>query len=137
MQKSYANDLSELARLGADIEAFCQEHAIGFEDMNALQLCLDEAATNIISYAWPEKGGHAFEVSLVREGAQVRATLRDDGVAFDPLSDAPPPDLDSGIDEREIGGLGIHFCRTLMQELSYRREDEKFNVFTMTRLLAQ
>ena len=41
------------------------------------------------------------------------------------MSAVPPPDLVSGVDERRIGGLGIHLMKTLMDEVSYRREGEK------------
>ncbi len=135
MEKTYRNDLSELARLSADIEAFCEANTIDFESANALQLCLDEAVTNVISYAWDNGAAHEFAVSLAKEFNVVKAVVRDDGRAFDPVAEGREPDLSASLEEREIGGLGIHFCRTLMQRLDYRREDGKYNVFTMERAL--
>ncbi|PKL55888.1 MAG: ATP-binding protein, partial [Methanomicrobiales archaeon HGW-Methanomicrobiales-6] len=59
----------------------------------------------------------------------VRVTIIDDGVAFDPLT-APPPPLDVPAEERPIGGLGIHFIRTVMDSVTYARKDGK-NVLSM------
>ena len=46
----------------------------------------------------------------------------DDAPPFDPLSLAAP-DLAAGLDERSMGGLGIHLVRELVDEVSYRRVD--------------
>ena len=46
--------------------------------------------------------------------------VADDGVAFNPLL-APEPDLDLAIDQRPVGGLGIHLMRTMMDDLEYKR----------------
>ena len=46
----------------------------------------------------------------------------DNGRPFDPLNDAPEPDLDSGVADRAVGGLGVHLVRTMMDEMRYRRD---------------
>ena len=50
------------------------------------------------------------------------AELCDDAAPFDPLTQAQPAVLEGPLDERPIGGLGLHFVRTLMDEVSYRRD---------------
>ena len=59
----------------------------------------------------------------------VMAEISDDGRAFDPLQ-VPPPDLDADLELRPIGGLGVHFMKTLMDEVAYRREGGR-NILTM------
>ena len=65
--------------------------------------------------------------------ARPRATLvlRDDAPPFDPLSLAAP-DLAAGLDERSMGGLGIHLVRELVDEVSYRRVDGR-NELTLSK----
>jgi len=46
--------------------------------------------------------------------------LLDDAAPFDPLS-AKSPDLVSPVDARQIGGLGIHFVRSIMDRVAYER----------------
>ena len=62
-------------------------------------------------------------------GGKKLVRVEDDGRAFNPL-DAPAPDLRSGIDERPIGGLGVHLVRSLMDSLEYHRERDR-NIFIM------
>ena len=51
------------------------------------------------------------------------AVLQDDGKPFNPLLEAPAAILEGSIEDRPIGGLGIHFMRTLMDEVAYQREE--------------
>ena len=88
----------------------------------------------MIRYAHDDDGReHPIVVRLsVREGV-LTAHVEDDGRAFNPL-EAPAPDIDAGIDERPIGGLGIHLVRSVMSSVEYRREDGR-NILIMTKQL--
>ena len=87
-----------------------------------VNLVLDELSVNIVNY-----GGEAseIEVSLAADADEVRVEIADDGRPFDPLNDAMEPDLDAPLEDRAIGGLGIHLVREMMDELHYSREDGK------------
>jgi len=65
------------------------------------------------------------------DGLFVVMTTRDDGVAFDPLAAAP--DLDAGLDDRKLGGLGIHLIREMTDAQRYRREGG-WNVLVVDKL---
>ena len=55
--------------------------------------------------------------------------IEDDGKEFNPLSYAEP-DTDLSLDDRKIGGLGIHFVRKIMDDITYIRSDNK-NILTL------
>jgi len=57
---------------------------------------------------------------MARTEGHLRFELTDDAAPFDPLT-ARVPDLTSPVDERRIGGLGIHLVRTLMDRVAYER----------------
>ena len=57
--------------------------------------------------------------------------MEDDGIAFDPFTSAPEPDLDASVEERRIGGLGVYFVKTLMDEAAYERRGDR-NRITLT-----
>jgi anti-sigma regulatory factor (Ser/Thr protein kinase) len=76
----------------------------------------------VILHAYDDARVHEIAVGLELEDGVLRAEVRDDGRPFDPLT-VPPLDLDRGIDERGIGGLGIHVVRSTMDSVDYRRED--------------
>ena len=62
-------------------------------------------------------------------------TITDDGMPFNPLS-AEAPDTDLSLEDREIGGLGIHLVRNLIDDVTYNRRIDK-NVMTLVKDLDQ
>lgn len=117
-----SNDLADIARLAEAIEAFGDECGLSVGDVYKLNLALDELLTNLISYAYPDGQRHAIALHLAFADGRLTAELSDDAAPFDPLTQAAAPVLDGSLDDRPIGGLGLHFVRTLMDEVSYRRD---------------
>ena len=126
LRMTLTNELSEIHRLIEAAEAFFDSHGVGPKAAYALTLALDEVLTNVICYAYPAQGGHAVDVILQVTGGQtVQAEVWDDGAPFDPLHQAPEPDLEADLDDRPIGGLGIHLVREMMDEAYYERVSDK------------
>lgn len=94
-----------------------------------LELVLEEIFVNICHYAYnpPESG--LIEIALLPEEPQapscLRLLFRDEGAPFNPLENPPVPDLDSPLEARRRGGLGIFLVRQLTSTLSYRRTEGK------------
>jgi anti-sigma regulatory factor (Ser/Thr protein kinase) len=61
--------------------------------------------------------------------------LNDRGKQFDPRS-VPPPDLEADVENRKIGGLGVHLINRLMDEVSYSFDDRSGNTLTMKKRLS-
>ena len=127
------NNLEEISRMGKIIDKFGKKHNFTINALFEINLALEEILTNIISYGFNDKKIHyiAIEGFFLNNALKIR--IEDDGIAFDPLSTSEP-DLDSSIEERQIGGLGIHFVKTLMQNISYKRENDK-NILTLEKAL--
>jgi anti-sigma regulatory factor (Ser/Thr protein kinase) len=104
--------------------------AFGLDDrkIHGVQMAVDEACTNIIKYGYAHKTG-VIHIACWRKGEDIVVVTRDTGKPFDPTA-VPPPDLDVGLEEREIGGLGLHFMRSLMDEVRYEFRAGQ-NVLTM------
>ena len=122
-----ANDISELDRLHQSVSQFCREHGLSSEIEGDLSLAIEEIVVNVIRYGHPEGGKHEIVVWLSLEQDCVIATVEDDGLPFNPL-EAPEPDLDSPIETRPIGGLGIHLVRNITDGLEYRRNEGRNRV---------
>lgn len=125
------NQLGEIAALAGAVEGFAQAHDLPDKVAFQVNLCLDELLTNTISYGFPEGGEHEISIGMVIEGGTLTVTYRDGGLAFNPLEQAEP-DISLGIDDRPIGGLGIHLVRNMMDSLEYLREGRQ-NVLIMTK----
>ena len=114
MSVTLVNDRSEVERLGRLVEAFGEKQGLRAEAIFSINLALDEVVTNIIRYAHDDDGRqHPILVRLALEQDVLTAEVEDDGRAFNPL-DAPVPDIGAGIEDRSIGGLGIHLVRSVM-----------------------
>lgn len=117
------NDLAEIERLAPLVDDFCESQEIPLQAAYHLNLVLDELVTNIVSYGYDaDAGDREIRISLRREPEALHVEVEDDGRAFNPL-EVPPPDIDAPLESRPIGGLGVHFLRTLMDDLCYRREN--------------
>ena len=129
---SLKNDVTELERVAMGLEQFGAEAGLSDEVVGELNLCLEEILTNIMFYGLEEgRDPDSLAILLELEVADAALTVRvqDNGKPFNPL-EAGEPDTDVPIEEREIGGLGIHLVRELMEELLYARDGDH-NVLTM------
>jgi len=98
-----------------------------------VQLAIDEACTNIIKHAYSE-GKDTITLSLQLAGEDLIITIVDKGRPFDPSS-VPAPDLDADLEDRRIGGLGIHFMKSLMDQVVYAFDPKAGNRLTMRKHL--
>ncbi|HEY3917427.1 MAG TPA: ATP-binding protein [Stellaceae bacterium] len=128
-----ANDLAELARVAAKIDEFCMAQGISADCNFKLNVALEELLTNTISYGYDDERAHEIALVVARDGDEIVAELSDDGRPFDPLQ-ARPPDLDSPIEERRIGGLGVHLVKTLMDKVDYVHRDGRNRVTLRKRI---
>ena len=122
-----ANDLAELARVGASVDEFCSNLAIPAAYAFKLNIALEELLTTTISYGYDDDRGHQIAIDIAREGDTLVTQISDDARPYDPLK-APPPDLDSAIEDRPIGGLGVHLVKTLMDDVRYVYRDGRNHV---------
>jgi len=119
-----ANRLAELESVRQWIEQFGAAHELPLPVLTTLLVSFDEVLSNIISYGYADGDDHEICLSIALDDGAVLAEIEDDGVPYDPLG-APSPDLSGGIGERSLGGLGVHFVRTLNDEVSYERRGNR------------
>lgn len=130
---SLQNDFGELPGLADKVTVFLEENAASAEAVFAANLAIEELVTNIIKYGYDDKEQHLIEMTLALENNVLSIEIRDDGHEFDPF-DRPEPDTNLPAAERDIGGLGIHFVRKMLDSCAYHRRDG-VNVVTVTKNL--
>jgi anti-sigma regulatory factor (Ser/Thr protein kinase) len=123
------NDLAELARVSQRLNEFGAHQRLGAQVLHDLNLALEEILANIISYGYADSREHEITVSLDAQPGEVRVDVEDDGRPFNPL-ESPEPYSGDSLDDRPVGGLGIHLVRALMDGLEYRRQGDR-NLLTM------
>ena len=122
MEWSMANHAADMQRVMDEAEAWLELRPVSAKRKYAIRLALDELLSNVIKYAYDDEGVHSIAVRLELD-APATLTIDDDGRAFDPLADAPPPVLAGPVEDRPIGGLGLHILKQMGLRLSYRREN--------------
>ena len=128
---SLANDAAEIAGVAARVDEFCETRDISPAVAYAVNLAIDELLTNTIGYGYADDGVHRIEIALRHEAGALVVEIADDSAAFDPTQ-VPEPDTGVSLDEREIGGLGLHLVTQMMDGFEYRHEDGR-NIVTLTK----
>jgi anti-sigma regulatory factor (Ser/Thr protein kinase) len=118
---------AQLARLGQEVVAFLEEQAVPPRAAYAIQLVLEELITNIIDYAYDDAKTHKIGVRVALEAGHGVVQIEDDGRPFDPLG-APEADIRRPLEERPIGGLGLHLVRETVERMDYHRVGGKNRV---------
>jgi anti-sigma regulatory factor (Ser/Thr protein kinase) len=102
------------------VEEFGVKNNIPGAVVNDLNLALDEVLINILSHGYADGATGQILVQLNYQSGELSAEIRDDGKPFDPLQ-VGPPDLGGTVQTRNVGGLGVHFVRQLMDNVVYAR----------------
>lgn len=128
-----ANRIEELERIEACIEDLAGRWNIPRKTAREINLVAEELFTNVVFYAFEDQAEQtiSMEFSLMNDRL-LEFVICDEGKPFNLLEAKSGNDLDSPLEERKIGGLGIHFVRKLMDTLEYRRADGK-NIVKLTK----
>ncbi len=145
MRLEVPGEVSRLPEVTRSLQAEWRRLELPADLRRTFELALEEMFTNIALHAnpatSPEAGATPIRVTVSldvrsRDGRDGRdgsddivMEIRDTGAAFDPLS-AARPDIDASLDDRPVGGLGIHLVREMMTEVRYSREGQE-NVLRM------
>lgn len=121
--ESHSN-AEDLARVTEKVIELARSRGCNAKGEGRLRLVLEELLTNIRLYAYSAAMGDiAVEIMPVEESPAgvFRLRILDSGPGFDPLKDAPEPNLEAGVDERPIGGLGVFLVRKMTCAIAYER----------------
>ncbi|MFN3076631.1 MAG: ATP-binding protein [Alphaproteobacteria bacterium] len=133
------SSFEELRRVDSWAEMLGQKFGLSETSLYGVRLCLAEAVTNIISYAYGPTGQdseeevrrqhHKILITCMPAEESLVISVEDDGVAFDPLQ-KPPPVLGESLEGVAVGGHGINLIRIFTNAVAYVRQDDR-NRLTM------
>lgn len=102
------------------IEAYLESQGIPQGATARLMVAFDDVISNILRHAGGEGGKPRVDVRICINTGSVDVEICDNAIAFNPL-ELEAPDTGLSIDQRAVGGLGIHLVRQLMDDLKYER----------------
>ena len=123
------NDIQQVPQLADFVDMVCEEVGMDMAVAIQMNLAMEEAVVNVMSYAYPADTVGDVTIEAVTIADQLQFTITDSGTPFDPTA---KEDVDTTLsaEERPIGGLGIHLVRQLMDSITYERIHGK-NVLTL------
>ena len=120
---SEASDADNLQYIQGSVEELGEREAWPESLTFKVNLVLEELGINILTHGGKDMERRPeIEIVLTSEDHALTIEVLDDGHPFDPLQDSPNPDLAATIEDRPVGGLGIHLVRNLMDDLHYQRD---------------
>jgi serine/threonine-protein kinase RsbW len=126
---------TSLPAFQAAFDQVCTHAGLSDDTRNDLQVVLDEVCSNVFKHAYAAATIPGLLRLIVRRlPAAIELTFIDQGQVFDPLS-LPPPDLTLPLDERPLGGLGIHLVRQMTDQQSYRHSTVEGNRLSLTKFV--
>ena len=123
------NHRSELDRITAAVEELGEREQWQPALVFKIHLALEELVVNVMTHGRHDTM-HEIRVTLTSDDEGVSVEILDDGLPFNPLNDAPEPDLSGQIEDRRVGGLGVFLVLDMADEVNYAREHGK-NCFSM------
>lgn len=123
------NDVHQVVTLNQFVKSVLQRIGISDKEAKQLQLAVEEAAVNIIDYAYPAGVEGTLNLKIAYDGQLLRFVITDQGIPFDPTKQLKA-DTTLSAEDRPIGGLGILLIRKMMDTINYERAEHK-NVLTL------
>ena len=121
---SIENKIENLKEVAGFVEKFGEDNHLDNKIVFDLNLILDELVTNIIHYSYNDNEKHLINISLEKTENDIKIKIIDDGKEFNPVQ-KEEADINLSLEEREIGGLGIHIVRHKTDNILYERKNNQ------------
>lgn len=130
---SIENKISSLNIIASYVEQFGEENNLSFNIVFELNLILDELITNTINYGYIDNEIHMIDIFMDIENDNVIIKIIDDAKEFNPLS-KDEVSTDKELEQRQIGGLGIHIVKQKTDDIYYERSGDR-NILKLVKSL--
>ena len=120
LNRTFPAQLRAFEQIKALIDEFAETTGLGREDRHKLTLIVEELFTNTVTHGHRGDSEAPVQITLEDTGAGVQLTYEDSAPQFDPLAASRRTDIESTINERRVGGLGVFLTLGLANRAAYR-----------------
>ena len=117
-----APKVSLLTSIAEMVEAFGEANSIPDQQIFLVNLEIDELITNYVRHSIRNVTRPRMQLTLRVHEDKLVLVILDTGPPFNPLT-APEPDLKKDLDDREMGGVGLHLVRSYCDRIHYELVD--------------
>jgi serine/threonine-protein kinase RsbW len=107
-----------------DIGRFLSREGVAGRAAYVSQLVVEETVRNLVEHTPPYAQDETVTVTIAVTARTVTVVIEDERPSFDPFA-APRLDIDSPLEERRAGGMGLHLVRNLTDQLTYEQVGER------------
>lgn len=125
------NDVQEVPVMTEFVEKTAEQANLDPSVTMTLTLAIEEAVANVMKYAYPKGEVGPIEINATINDGSLSFTIKDSGTPFDPTQ-VKKADITLSAEEREIGGLGLHLIRNIMDTVEYHHTSNQ-NILTLTK----
>jgi sigma-B regulation protein RsbU (phosphoserine phosphatase) len=125
------NALNEIEKVVDLFDEFATNNKVNQKVKSTISMALDDLLTNVVSYAYNDEQQHKIGVRISVVESSIVVVITDDGMPFNPFQ-MENPNTKASIEERDMGGLGIHLVKKMFDHVAYHRNIEK-NVVTLVK----
>ncbi|MDE7094990.1 MAG: ATP-binding protein [Anaeroplasmataceae bacterium] len=125
--------LEGLAELQHSLEECLKYKNYSLKYSKRIEIIVDEIAGNIVRYAYDTyKGKMELRMNLKRQF--IKLCFVDSGIPYNPLLHQEP-NIDLSVEDRNPGGLGIYMVRSFVDEIQYKRKNNKNYLFIQINII--
>jgi anti-sigma regulatory factor (Ser/Thr protein kinase) len=114
--------LADLTLVWPWVAALAAEYAIPADTLYAIDLCLEEAISNIVRHGYGDESNRTIDVDFLpdRENS-LTFTVEDTAPPFAPAEPIEPQELPASLGDFKPGALGIHLMRKFAGSVTYEQ----------------
>lgn len=105
------------------VAEYARKNGFNAQQISDIRLAVDEAITNIIKHAYSGEEDHTIEIELTFKDDRLCVELFDTGATFS-IKTFKQPNIEEKIKQKKRGGMGVYLIHSLMDNVSYGREDD-------------
>lgn len=126
MKKRFKRNITSLNQIFNFIENFARKHEFDPGLLFTLNLVVEELFTNVVKYNSENKNDVLIELS--KKDNDVIIALTDFDVEPFDITKRPEVELSRLLEERKVGGLGIHLVKKMVDKIDYEYKDRRSKI---------
>jgi sigma-B regulation protein RsbU (phosphoserine phosphatase) len=119
LESRFSADAEELKTLREAVRVAVSSNALAPPEAEKLVLAVNEACMNVIQHAYKDQPNGEIIVEILDHGSEIEVRITDFAAPVDPKKIRP-----RSLTDIRPGGLGTHFMRELMDDVTYLPYDE-------------
>ena len=120
LSRTFPARLSAFEQVKSLIDEFGEAAGLGREDRHKLTLIVEELFTNTVTHGHHGDSDAPVQISLEVTDVGVELTYEDSAPQYDPVAASRRTDIETSINERRVGGLGVFLTISLTNGAVYR-----------------